>query len=290
MLSQKTYLIVVGMHANFSDIICFTVLSLYTFVLVLIPVGTTAIDSRGLGYTMASASVNTHPSTKETTNYARLCRLLVDVGSQALRETFDKIHPPASLHHTLSSHPVRASLEKLYKGKDKMLNPTQWRKLFPSNPSSVSSENFDVTLIMMLLRNISGLKPPTTGWDSPPPATDISTEADIIRVRVLRDEIYDHASKACVYDHTFYEYWQDIQQTLIRLGGERFGPYIDKLKIDCMDPDIELHYQELLKQWIEDEGKIDQIEGRILHKQYLNRSAFLRLYRIPQEVSHVQAM
>ena len=37
-------------------------------------------------------------STKETTNYARLCRLLVDVGTQALRDTFDRVHPPAQIY------------------------------------------------------------------------------------------------------------------------------------------------------------------------------------------------
>ena len=214
---------------------------------------------------MASASVNTHTSTKETANYARLCRLLVDVGSQALRETFDKIHPPTSLYAKLSSHPVRASLERLYKGKHKILNSTQWEKLYPSYQSPVSSRNFDVTLLMVLLRNFSGLKPPATGWNKPPPATDTSPAADIIRVRVFRDEIYDHARKAYIDNHTFYEYWQDIQQTLMRLGGDRYGPDIEELKVDCMDPDIELHYQELLKQWIEEESKIDEIEGRILH-------------------------
>ena len=286
---RKPSYIVVSVHANFSNIICFTVLFLYNFALVLFPEGTTGIDLRGLEYTMASASVNAHASTKETTNYARLCRLMVDVGSQALRDRFDKINPPASLHDKLSRHPVRASLEMLYKGKHKILNPIQWVKLYPSCPSSVSSQNFDVTLLMVLLRNFSGLKPPATGWNSPPPATDTSTEADIIRVKVFRDEIYNHASKAYVDDHTFHEYWQDIQQTLMRLGGERYGPHIDKLKVDRMDPDIGLHYQELLKHWIEDEGKVDQTEGRILHKQYLHRSALLRLYRIPQEVSHVQA-
>ena len=213
---------------------------------------------------MASASVNTYASTKETTNYARLCRLLVDVGSQALRDTFDKIHPPASLQYKLSSHPVRASLERLHKGNDKILNSIQWGKLYPSNPSSVSSRNFDITLLTVLLRNFSNLNPPTTGWDKPPPATDTSTEADIIRVRVFRNEIYAHASKAYIDNHAFYEYWQDIRQTLIRLGGDRYGPFIDKLKVDCVDPDIGLHYQELLKKWIEDESKIDQIEGTIL--------------------------
>lgn len=214
---------------------------------------------------MASASVNAHASTTETTNYARLCRLLVDVGTKVLREKFDDIHPPGSLHVELLSHPVRASLERLYKGKNKILNPKQWEKLYPSCPSSVSSRNFDVTLLTVLLRYVSGLNPPTTGWNRPPPATDTSTEADIIRVRVFRNEIYGHASKAYIDNHMFDGYWQDIRQTLIRLGGDRYGPFIDKLKVDCMDPDIELHYRELLKQWIEDEGKIDQIEGRILH-------------------------
>ena len=212
---------------------------------------------------MASASVNTHASTKQTTNYARLCRLLVDVGSQALRDIFDKIHPPTRLHDMLSSHHVRHSLEMLYKGKHNILTSTQWGKLYPSCPSPVSSQNFDITLLMVLLRNFSGFKPPATGWNMPPPATNTSTEADIIRLRVFRDEIYDHARKAYVEDHAFNEYWQDIQQTLIRLGGEGYGPFIDKLKIECMDPDIGLHYQELLKQWKEDESRIDQ--GRILH-------------------------
>ena len=53
---------------------------------------------------MASA-VPAFPSTKETTNYARLCRLLVDVGCHALRNRFDQIHSPAGLY-TLLSNPA----------------------------------------------------------------------------------------------------------------------------------------------------------------------------------------
>ena len=34
-------------------------------------------------------SSSSYASTKETTNYARLCRLVVDIGSQTLRKTFD---------------------------------------------------------------------------------------------------------------------------------------------------------------------------------------------------------
>ena len=43
-------------------------------------------------------------STKQTTNYARLCRLLVDVGTQALRDTFNAIHAPPTLQTVLAGN------------------------------------------------------------------------------------------------------------------------------------------------------------------------------------------
>ena len=105
---------------------------------------------------MASSAAPAFRSTKETTNYARLCRLLVDVGSHVLRETFDKKRPPGNLDTVLSSPPVHAVLQSL---KRKVLNPLQWGKLYPAIKSSVSSQHFDITLLMVLLRNICGLVP-----------------------------------------------------------------------------------------------------------------------------------
>ncbi|CAH3111796.1 unnamed protein product [Pocillopora meandrina] len=115
-------------------------------------------------------------STKETANYARLCHLLVEVGSCVLRNTFDKINPPSDLHKHLKTH--RATLQQLRR--KKILNPTQWGKLYPAIRTSVSSKNFDITLLTVLLRNICSLSRPATGWDALPPATDTSTEADIV--------------------------------------------------------------------------------------------------------------
>ena len=43
------------------------------------------------------------PFSKETTNYARLCRLLLDGGTKALRHTFDSFYPPATLYGVLNS-------------------------------------------------------------------------------------------------------------------------------------------------------------------------------------------
>ena len=213
---------------------------------------------------MASAAAPSFHSTKETTNYARLCRLLVDAGSHVLRETFDKNRPPGNLDTVLSSPPVHAVLQAL---KKKVLNPSQWGKLYPAIKSSVSSQNFDITLLMVLLRNICGLVPPATGWDKLPLAADTTTEADIVRIKCYRNTVYGHASEASVDDATFNQYWNDIQDALVRLGGACYQGAIDDLKKECMDPDFEEHYQDLLKQWVQDEASIkerlDKIEEKL---------------------------
>ena len=221
---------------------------------------------------MATA-ISPFASTKETTNYARLCRLLVDVGSQVLRFTFDTIHPPATLHTVLGSTSVHyAKLQSLYKGRKKVLKPTQWGKLYPPH-KAVSSEDFDITLLTVLLRNICSLRIPFKGWDELPPATDIRTEDDIARVKYYRNTVYAHAPQASVDDSSFSAYWQEIREALVRLGGAHFRAKIDNLEHDCMDPVIEEHYRELMKQWKKDDDsikdKLEEIEGKknIVHCQ-----------------------
>ena len=213
---------------------------------------------------MASAPAPPVASTKETTNYARLCRLLVDVGSQALRDTFDSIHPPAGLHLVLAPGTLEYStLQSLRK--KRILNPTQLGKLYPIIPASVSSASFDITLLMLLLRNICHLTPPITGWDNLPSAADTSTEANIARVKYYRNTVYAHASQASVDDVTFNSRWLDISNALVALGGARYGAAINKLKNECMDPDTEALYKGLLKEWKRDDDsikeKLEEMEG-----------------------------
>ena len=212
---------------------------------------------------MASAAPSFH-STKETTNYARLCRLLVDVGAHVLRETFDKKRPKGNLDTVLSTAPTHAVLQKLRT--KRVLNPTQWGKLYPAIKSSVSSTNFDITLLMVLLRNICGLVPPSTGWDSLPAATDLTPEADIVRIKCYRNTVYGHASEASVDEAAFSQYWKDIQDALVRLGGTCYQDAVDDLKTECMDPEIEEHYQELLKQWVMDDISMKERLGEIEKK------------------------
>ncbi len=186
-------------------------------------------------------------STKKRINYARLCRLVVDVGSQVLRETFDRVRPPGSLHTVLADRVIHAKLKSLRK--QKVLNALQWDKLYPAIKSSVSSMNFDITLLVLLLGNICGLSPPATGWDKPPPVTDTTPEADIARIRFLRNSVYCNFSEASVDDATFSIYWSDIKDTLLRLGGAKYQDVIDDLE-------NESDLNERQKQLVKDEDKM----------------------------------
>ena len=206
---------------------------------------------------MASATTPTASSTKETTNYARLCRLLVDIGTQALRDTLNSLHPPANLYTVLAANkPTLQSLRA-----KRIINPTQWGKLFPAIPNSVSTHSFDTTLLMILLRNLCGFTAPLTGWDAMPAVTDLSREADIARVKYFRNTLYGHAENASVDDVKFNDYWCDIRDTLVRLGGVSYKAAIDDLRNECMDPEVEDHYMELLSEWKKDEDNIkDQLD------------------------------
>ena len=202
---------------------------------------------------MASSTPKRAPK-KEATNYARLCRLLIDIGSQALRDTFDKIHAPARLNAVLAAN--TSTLQNLRK--KRVLNATQWSRLYPAIATSTSLANFDITLLIVLLRHICGLKPPTKtrSWDRVPPTTDVSREADIVRLKCFRNDIYGHAEKAAISDSEFSTYWQNISDTLVRLGGKSYEKEIDSLQVECMDPEIEQYYTELLKEWKRDEDNI----------------------------------
>ena len=199
-------------------------------------------------------------STQENTNYARLCRLLVDVGCTVLRDTFHCIHPPANLHGVFSSPSVFPKLQSLRK--KGVLNPLQWEKLFPAVASTVSSANFDVTLLMVLLRNICGLSPPvsTCSWDKTPPDSDNSPEANIVRIKCYRNDVYGHATKASVDDATFNVLWQKISSAVLTLGSG-YGTVISRLKTECMDPAAEAHYQKLLSDWKKDDDILKEMHG-----------------------------
>ncbi|XP_031551975.1 uncharacterized protein LOC116289226 isoform X2 [Actinia tenebrosa] len=187
---------------------------------------------------------------KKEKEIARQCRLLIDGGTRALRDVFDSIHSPSSLHRTLLSTKVRSTLKGLRA--EKIISKQQWDRLYPATKSTpVTSENFDITLLFVLLRNICGLTPPATGWDKPPVATDLSREADLARVKYYRNELYGHITETAVSDCDFEKYWSEISDVLVRLGGPHYKPEIERIKIEAMNPEDEKYFIGALEEWEE---------------------------------------
>ncbi|KAK3586426.1 hypothetical protein CHS0354_017068 [Potamilus streckersoni] len=124
----------------------------------------------------------------EKVNFSRIIALLIDGGKLALRCQFDQHFPPSCLDKDLCQGKIRKTLGDMKrKG---TINDIQWYRLYPPTTGPpVSSENFDISLFTCLLRNICGLNPPKTGWDNTPSPGDKSPEADIVRIRLLRNEV-----------------------------------------------------------------------------------------------------
>ncbi|XP_020892684.1 NACHT, LRR and PYD domains-containing protein 12 isoform X1 [Exaiptasia diaphana] len=179
------------------------------------------------------------PSAREKTNHTRLSRLLVDIGRRVLQDVFDSIHPASTLHGVLNS--VQSKLKKL---PSNVLNKEQWNILYPSS-GVAESKNFEFTLLLTLLRNICSLRPPGTGWKKEPMPTDLSMEADLVRIRLCRNYLA-HQVHHALTDDEFEKKWDETEAALNRLGKSKYKTQIQHLKFTSIDHEKDMCFYGLL--------------------------------------------
>ena len=152
-------------------------------------------------------------STNEKANFQRLTRLLMRGGVTLLREKFDSIYPPSYLPTKLSDPAVQTQL------RGARLTSPERNCLYPSPGVYGKSTDFDITLIFRLLRTICNLTPPPTGWDNLPNNTDHNLEADLVRVKYYRNEVYGHSKSMEITDPEFADLWREISEALLRIAA-----------------------------------------------------------------------
>ncbi|XP_028412084.1 uncharacterized protein LOC114534810 [Dendronephthya gigantea] len=177
-------------------------------------------------------------------NYSRVCHLLVDKGGDVLRNALHAVHPPSTLASVLNAN--KKTLQRI---RYSVIKASQWDLLFPRS-GAPDSNNFDITLLTVLLRNICGLSAPATGWNVMPPVSDTSISANILRVKMFRNEVYGHIPTAGLDDVTFETLWKEISVPLVNLGIPQID--IDELKVAPLSPEEE-SYIERLKEWKQQE-------------------------------------
>ena len=205
-------------------------------------------------------------SSDETFNGMKLMRLILDGGTEALRKVFQGIHPgnlkvvlscKSSLSTPTSSSSTCTLSTCIYHclselKKRKIIKQNQWDKLYPAYPNNPNINDCDITLLSVLLRNICGLSPPsTTGWDKFPTPSDLSVEADIVRIKLFRNEHFGHRPQSAVSEADFKALWAEISLPLVRLGIDQ--KEIDRLENEeCGEEDM----KRILKEWNECDNKI----------------------------------
>ncbi|XP_046857320.1 uncharacterized protein LOC124450722 isoform X2 [Xenia sp. Carnegie-2017] len=186
-------------------------------------------------------------------NGSRLSKILVNKGTQALKTTlrFTFNFRSSSLINELKD---LSTMNKLTLLKNKrVISKEQWELLYPSNGSSPDIDNFDISLLTVLLRNICGLTAPSGGWDNLPSSSDTSISANIARIKFYRNKVYGHITTTSVDDSEFEHLWQEISKALVGLGIQQTE--IHEVKKAPLSPD-EANHIELLKNWYEKEQQL----------------------------------
>ncbi|XP_071160487.1 E3 ubiquitin-protein ligase DZIP3-like [Mytilus edulis] len=143
--------------------------------------------------------------TVEEENYVRMSLLLTGISPRAARTFFDGEFAPACLGAT-----IKKEFNKLFDlKKNHRINQSQWNLLFPRFPDVPDSKTFDVTLMILLLRNLTPMDPPLCGFDSVPSMIEITHAADLARIKYYRNYLA-HLDDGKLATGFFNTAWNDI--------------------------------------------------------------------------------
>ena len=222
--------------------------------------------------TTPSAADEELRTTDEKANFQRLTRLLMCGGLALLREVFDAIHPPANLPAVLSNPAVKKQLQTLRR--NRVLTYPEWECLYnPSSGAYGMSTDFDISLLCKLLREICNLPSPITGWDTLPYSTNHSLEADLVRIRIYRNEIYGHNHSMEITDADFKKLWEKISEALLRIAGgistakrDEWKKSIESFFHDPLSPDAQENVIQLrlwYRKEIETKDKVEELAEEV---------------------------
>ncbi|CAG2203685.1 unnamed protein product [Mytilus edulis] len=166
----------------------------------------------------------------EEENFVRLNLLLTGISPRAVRTMFDYEFAPICLDATLKKEFNK--LKDLQK--KRVINQSQWNLLTPRFPDCPDSNNFDVTLMILLLRHLTSLTPPRGGYDSLPSSSETTPAADLARIKYYRN-VLAHLDDGKIDSTEFSAAWVDITGAISRLGGHHMKLECDKLRTKTLD-------------------------------------------------------
>ena len=176
-----------------------------------------------------------------------------------LREFLHSIHPSATLQAVFNNN--KGKLTKPHSTK-KIITRSQWEILFPPSGDPPDSKSFDVTLLHLLLREFCSLTAPSTGWHNLPADSDVSPEANIVRIKYYRNELC-HSVSTSITKVEFEDKWKVVSSALVALGLDQKD--VDRLKTEPIDHDTERRVEEEVNKCkLEIEPRFESLEEDVL--------------------------
>ena len=185
--------------------------------------------------------------------WLRLARLLIDEGTNVLKQFFLFSLHPETLENTLKKNSSRLSKVVVY--------DDQREKLFPASGDPPNADKFDITLLCLLIREFSNLPAPSKGWKELPEKTDDSIQANITRIKCFRNELF-HPSCTTISESEFEEKWNQISSSL-----EGILVYLHKQKIRCLKNDpIDDNMRQILEDHIKEWRELNQQDSEFIYE------------------------
>lgn len=174
-----------------------------------------------------------YDTTQETTNLARIARIIFGPCTDVLRTVLKNEISPSDLQKKVKVHIT-------YKKKPS-ISPPQ-RQLIDGGDYS----KFDISLLYLLLRNVCTITEHMNKWGNDPNPGDRCLSANIERIRIIRNE-YGHCSEFSISDSEFEKKWKDIFQIVKELEdgfgtSTEYQDVIKELKTCCIDQEGDLYY------------------------------------------------
>jgi hypothetical protein len=135
----------------------------------------------------------------------------------------------------------------------------------------------DISLLYILLRNVSGIPPHSKGWGNDPVPSDTGLSANIERIRLVRNRCV-HSCSPSISNAEFNSIWSTIKSAMVDIdaflnNGNYYEKEVDILRHASMDPDRDSHYdQELWKQIEEDRKTREMVDNLESESKFCNMS------------------
>lgn len=152
---------------------------------------------------------------KPAENYQRLCRLIMTICTDILRDVLSRYIKPADL---------RSELDKNRHRLEKIMNTEQKKLIYPANGNkALAAKHLDISVIYMVLRNICNIPNHQNGWGNPPKTGDKSIAACIERIRIQRNEILAHHTNGEIEKTEFNNRWTELEGAVLEIERQLTG-------------------------------------------------------------------